>query len=95
MFAQMSWQPSSPNLRPLFQSTPHTKPHLLDPGEIAGIGIYLKGKMPANTIVLGASHSQLRNEPPNRFYANETQVVPDACTASASACSLSSRVTAA
>jgi hypothetical protein len=27
---------------------------------------YLKGKMPANAIVLGASPSQLREEPPKR-----------------------------
>jgi hypothetical protein len=27
---------------------------------------YLKGKMPANLIVLGASHPQLRKEPPKR-----------------------------
>ena len=27
---------------------------------------YLKGKMPANAIVLGASHSQLCKEPPKR-----------------------------
>jgi hypothetical protein len=29
-------------------------------------GSYLEGKMPANAIVLGASHPQLREEPPKR-----------------------------
>jgi hypothetical protein len=29
-------------------------------------GSHLKGKMPARAIVLGASHSQLREEPPKR-----------------------------
>jgi hypothetical protein len=27
---------------------------------------YLEGEMPANAIILGASHSQLREEPPKR-----------------------------
>jgi hypothetical protein len=34
-------------------------------------GSHLKGKMPANAIELGASHSQLRKEPPKRPQIND------------------------
>jgi hypothetical protein len=34
--------------------------------KLPAFGSHMKGKMPANAIVLGASHPQLRKEPPKR-----------------------------
>jgi hypothetical protein len=55
------WRPSPPNLRPIFRWFLHRKPHVLDAAKIASIWEPFERE---NAGVLGASHSQLREEPP-------------------------------
>ena len=46
--------------------SPQRQPPCSMQAKLPVFGSYLEGKIPANAIVLGASHPQLREEPPKR-----------------------------